>query len=214
MGRRSPHRRIARGWVKISNPSPRAMATSVMPAASAIRTASAVGAETATMTGAPMAAVFCTSSTDTRLVSSTMPSLADVRRPAPARRPACRAHCGGRRPRAARLGRAPASRMPRRGLRASDVDCLRGATSSIAAMISRGVKIAPVRRRSAAGARLLRDFDAAQSAAGRPADAGAARRSRGAGSVSHMRSSTPTSLLDDLEGSISRGDRDDALGPG
>jgi hypothetical protein len=46
------------GWVKISKPSERAMATSVMPAASAILTASAVGAETATMTGAPIAAVF------------------------------------------------------------------------------------------------------------------------------------------------------------
>ena len=39
------------GWVKISKPSPRAIATSVMPAASAVRTASAVGAEIATMNG-------------------------------------------------------------------------------------------------------------------------------------------------------------------
>ena len=31
-----------------------------MPAASAVRTASAVGADTATMSGAPIAAVFCT----------------------------------------------------------------------------------------------------------------------------------------------------------
>ena len=37
------------GWVNTSNPSFRATATSVMPAASAMRTASAVGAETATM---------------------------------------------------------------------------------------------------------------------------------------------------------------------
>ena len=44
-------------------------------AASAIRTASAVGADTATI-GAPIAADFCTISTETRLVSSTMPSLA------------------------------------------------------------------------------------------------------------------------------------------
>ena len=64
------------GWVNISNPSLRAIAASVMPAASAVRTASAVGAETATMTGAPIAAVFCTISTETRLVSSTMPPLA------------------------------------------------------------------------------------------------------------------------------------------
>ena len=54
------------------------MAASVMPAASAIRTASAVGAETATINGAPIEAVFCTISTDTRLVSSTMPSLAQT----------------------------------------------------------------------------------------------------------------------------------------
>lgn len=66
------------GWVKISNPSPRAMAARVMPAASAIRTASAVGAETATMTAAPIAAVFCTISTETLLVSSTMPSSVEI----------------------------------------------------------------------------------------------------------------------------------------
>ena len=63
------------GCVKTSKPSARAIAASVMPAASAIRTASAVGAETATISGAPIAAVFCTISTETRLVSSTMPSL-------------------------------------------------------------------------------------------------------------------------------------------
>src|SRR5258707_979161 len=54
------------------------MAASVMPAASAIRTASAVGADTATISGAPNAAVFCTISTETRLVSSTMPSVAET----------------------------------------------------------------------------------------------------------------------------------------
>jgi hypothetical protein len=54
------------------------MAASVMPAASAVRTASAVGADTATMTGVPIAAVFCTISTETRLVSSTMPSAAGI----------------------------------------------------------------------------------------------------------------------------------------
>src|SRR5579863_6737082 len=54
------------------------MAISVMPAASAIRTASAVGAETATITVAPIAAVFCTISMETRLVSNTTPSSTDV----------------------------------------------------------------------------------------------------------------------------------------
>ena len=63
-------RQCVAGWVKISKPSLRAMATSVMPAASAVRTASAVGADTATTTGAPIAAAFCTISTETRLVSS------------------------------------------------------------------------------------------------------------------------------------------------
>ena len=51
-------------------------------------TASAVGAETATISGAPIAAVFCTISTETRLVSSTMPRLRTCF-PAPARRRAC-----------------------------------------------------------------------------------------------------------------------------
>ena len=40
-----------------------------------MRTASAVGAETETIIGAPMTADFCTISTDTRLVSRIMPSL-------------------------------------------------------------------------------------------------------------------------------------------
>src|ERR1700691_6025356 len=61
------------GWVKTSKPSLRATAASVIPAALAVRTASAVGAETATISGAPITAVFCTISTDTRLVSNTMP---------------------------------------------------------------------------------------------------------------------------------------------
>ena len=41
------------GWVNTSNPSARAIAKSVMPAASAMRTANAVGADTATIRGAP-----------------------------------------------------------------------------------------------------------------------------------------------------------------
>ena len=45
-----------------SNPSLRAMATSVMPQASAMRTAKAVGADTATSTGAPIIADFWTTS--------------------------------------------------------------------------------------------------------------------------------------------------------
>ena len=61
------------GIVKISNPSSRATPIRVMPASSAMRIASAVGAETATITRAPMIATFCTSSIETRLVSSTMP---------------------------------------------------------------------------------------------------------------------------------------------
>ena len=59
-----------------SNPSARAMAASVIPAKSAVRTASAVGAETDTITGVPMAALFCTISTETRLVRRMIPSLA------------------------------------------------------------------------------------------------------------------------------------------
>jgi hypothetical protein len=47
--------------VKTSKPSLRAIATSVIPAASAIRIASAVGADTATIIGALIAADFCTS---------------------------------------------------------------------------------------------------------------------------------------------------------
>jgi precorrin-3B methylase len=55
-----------------------ATATRVMPQASAMRSASAVGADTATMIGAPMTADFCTISTETRLVSTTMPLAALV----------------------------------------------------------------------------------------------------------------------------------------
>jgi len=44
--------------VKISNSNPRAIPTRVMPLHSAVRIASAVGAEIATMMLAPMAAVF------------------------------------------------------------------------------------------------------------------------------------------------------------
>ena len=61
------------GWLKTSKSRPRAMPTSVIPQASAVRIASAVGAETAMMMPAPMAAVFWTISTDTRLVSTTAP---------------------------------------------------------------------------------------------------------------------------------------------
>ena len=49
------------------------MATTVNPAASAVSSASEVGAETATIIGARIAAAFCTISTETRLVSSTAP---------------------------------------------------------------------------------------------------------------------------------------------
>ena len=41
-----------------------------------LRHASAVGAETDTIAGAPIAAAFCTISTETRLVRSTIPSFA------------------------------------------------------------------------------------------------------------------------------------------
>jgi len=74
---------IRQGCVNTSNPSARAMAARVMPAASAMRTASPVGAETDTITGEPMAVLFCTISTDIRLVRSMIPSLTTVcvRRP-------------------------------------------------------------------------------------------------------------------------------------
>src|SRR5712664_2045104 len=76
---------IRQGCVNTSNPSARAMAARVIPAASAIRTASAVGAETDTITGAPITALFCTISTETRLVRSMIPSFAttDARASAP-----------------------------------------------------------------------------------------------------------------------------------
>src|SRR5258708_22853060 len=67
---------IRQGCVNTSNPSARAMAARVIPAASAMRTASAVGADTDTITGAPIAALFCTISTETRLVRSMIPSFA------------------------------------------------------------------------------------------------------------------------------------------
>jgi hypothetical protein len=61
------------GWLKISNSFPRAIPTRVIPLASAVRTASAVGADMATTAPAPIAAVFCTISTDIRLVRMTAP---------------------------------------------------------------------------------------------------------------------------------------------
>src|SRR2546421_7262949 len=60
-------------WVKISNPSCRATAARVMPAASATRTASAVGADTATRIGTPKMAAFWIILTESRLVSRTAP---------------------------------------------------------------------------------------------------------------------------------------------
>jgi hypothetical protein len=47
--------------------------TSVMPAFSAVSIASVAGAEMATSTGTPIIAVFCTISTETRLVTRTAP---------------------------------------------------------------------------------------------------------------------------------------------
>jgi hypothetical protein len=47
-------------WLKISKSWPRAMATSVIPHASATRTGSAVGTDTATRIEAPTTAAFCT----------------------------------------------------------------------------------------------------------------------------------------------------------
>jgi hypothetical protein len=55
--------------VNISKPSLRAIATSLVPAASAVRMAKAVGAETATMIGPLITADFYTISTETRLVT-------------------------------------------------------------------------------------------------------------------------------------------------
>jgi hypothetical protein len=51
-------RRIPEGWLKISNSEPRATPISVMPQAWAVLTASAVGAEMATMKQEPIAAAF------------------------------------------------------------------------------------------------------------------------------------------------------------
>ena len=68
-------------------------------------------------TGAPIIAAFCTSSTETRLVSTTMPSLDVSPCGAPGRRRACRARCGGRRPRAAQRGPPSGSRRRRHGRR-------------------------------------------------------------------------------------------------
>lgn len=99
-----------------SNPSARAMATRVMPARSAVCTASAVGAEMATRIGAPVTAAFCTISIDTRLVRSTMPSRASMRsrcrRPISLSRALCRPTSSAR-----ATSRVPSSRRPPRAQR-------------------------------------------------------------------------------------------------
>src|SRR6266850_8202745 len=59
---------------KTSKPSSRATAMRVIPASSAVRTASAVGADIETRTDAPIVAAFCTISTETRLVRRTKPA--------------------------------------------------------------------------------------------------------------------------------------------
>ena len=67
------------GWVKTSKSSPRTSAIKVMPASSAVRIASAVGADTAMMKDAPIAAVFCTISTETLEVTTTAPVVPSTR---------------------------------------------------------------------------------------------------------------------------------------
>jgi short-subunit dehydrogenase len=64
---------IPSGWVKISNEDSRATATNVIPYSSAALTAKAVGADIASSIGHPMAAVFCTSSIEIRLVMRMAP---------------------------------------------------------------------------------------------------------------------------------------------
>jgi hypothetical protein len=68
-----PSEEIPLEWLKTSNSCPCAMPISAMPSVSTVRIASAVGAETAMMKPAPIAAVFCTISTDIRLVRMTAP---------------------------------------------------------------------------------------------------------------------------------------------
>ena len=185
------------------------MATSVMPAASAVRTASAVGAETATITGAPIAAAFCTISTETRLVSSTMPSPAASRR-APARRRACRARCAGRHPRARRRGRcAGVQNAAACTARVSMLSVCSGANAchrrhDLAAVRTTGPcgTIAAGRTASAI------DFDAAEAAAGRAGDMPPplVQPRPPSRCASHMRSSMPSSCSTISRDSISSGD--------
>ena len=112
---------IWRGCVKTSKPPPRASPTSVMPAPSASRTAWAVGAETAITTGAPASTLFCTISTETRLVSTTAPAPSRRRRHrAPAPRLAYREHCAARHPRGRHGSFPQGDRTRRRGPPGSD----------------------------------------------------------------------------------------------
>lgn len=79
IGRRLRSFLIRCGCVNTSKPSLRATAIKVMPAACAMRTASAVGADMAISMGMPMAAAFWIISTDSRLVTMAKPPSPDCR---------------------------------------------------------------------------------------------------------------------------------------
>ena len=118
-----------------------------------VRSASAVGAETATTTGAPATAAFCTISTETRLVSSDDAARQDRRPRAAAADRACRARCGGRRPRAS-------ATRPSRGVQKPAPctarvcwlsTCAAGSAASASAMSSAAIATSPAATRGQAG---------------------------------------------------------------
>ncbi len=203
------------GWVNISNPSSRATATSVTPAASAVRTASAVGAETATRIGTPIGG---------RLLHQF------DRQPAGQEDDAAAAAYAGPRQRAGQLveGIVAADVLAqrddpcRRGQKRGGVDGvglaverLARGSAPMAAAISSGVtrQSSPTTGRHRAH-RLGQDFDAAEAAAGRPGEMPPPRlRALSArGSASRIRSSMPIALDDDLQRHDLVWRSDDALG--
>ena len=175
--------------MKTSKSRPRITATRVIPHFSALRTARAVGAETAAMIGAPRGRP--SEPARRRRGSSSAPPPQAGDSDAPARPRACRAHCGGRRPRgrSARRIRAPEGRRMDGARLLIDV-CSAGSGHRVDRP-RRDRRIFQHRQRAR---RRLQALDPAQAAAGGPAMCAPPLRHRppARSAPSHVRASTPS----------------------
>ena len=179
-----------------------------MPAASAVRTASAVGAETATRTGAPIMRRLL-HHLDRDAAGQHDDARARPSTPSRASAPTSLSSALWR-PTSSRSATRPSPRRPeRRGVHGAGlaVERLRRRERRRApATISARRTVRPSPTGGGGPHRLGEAVDAAEAAAGRPGEVrgGAPRAAAGARRPSHMRSSMPASLLDDLELARSR----------